>query len=123
MNQRIKIVNPKEGWRGTECYIGGQKIGNVKGIDFRVAVDEVPVFTFETLGLPDIDMSGDAYFGFTPETVQQAAVVMQNEFISNSENYKGLVASIASVLRDIPADMKLYDVAKQIADRIIGIEK
>lgn len=74
--QRVKVVNPNECWLGTEYYIDGKKIKNVKSVDFRVAVDEVPRFTFETMGLPDIDMSGDIRFRFTPETVQQASVRM-----------------------------------------------
>ena len=64
--QRVKVVNPNESLRGTEYYIGGNKIENVKSVDFRVAVDEVPCFTFETLGLPDIDMAGDIQFSHTP---------------------------------------------------------
>ena len=66
---RVKVVNPNESWPGTEYYIDGKKISNVRSVDFRVAVDEVPKFTFETLGLPEIDMSGDIQFSFTPETV------------------------------------------------------
>ena len=77
---RVKVVNSNESWRGTECYIDGKKIPNVRSVDFRVAVDEVPQFTFQTNGLPEIDMNGDIKFGFTPETVQQAAVVLRNEF-------------------------------------------
>ena len=76
---RVKVVNPNESWRGTECCIDGNKIQNVRSVDFRVAVDEVPQFAFQTNGLPDIDMHGDVQFRFAPETVQQAAVVMRNE--------------------------------------------
>lgn len=45
---RIKVVNPNESWMGTEYYIDGKKINNVRSVDFRVAVDEVPCFAFET---------------------------------------------------------------------------
>ena len=64
--QRVKVVNQNESWMGTEYYIDGNKIQNVRSVDFRVAVDEVPHFTFETLGLPDIDMPGDVQFRFAP---------------------------------------------------------
>ena len=57
--QRVKVVNPNKGWLGTECYIDGNKVRNVKSVDFQVAVDEAPHFTFETLRLPEIDMPGD----------------------------------------------------------------
>lgn len=35
---RIKVVNPNESWMGTEYYIDGKKINNVRSVDFRVAV-------------------------------------------------------------------------------------
>lgn len=47
---RVKVVNPNEGWMGTEYYIDGKKIERVKSVDFRVAVDEIPQFTFESHG-------------------------------------------------------------------------
>ena len=75
---RVKVINPNENWMGTEYYIDSKKIKNVKSVDFRVAVDEFPQFIFETMGLPDIDMSGDIRFKFTPETVQQAVIVLRN---------------------------------------------
>ena len=68
---RVKVVNPNESWLGTEYYIDGNKIQNVRSVDFRVAVDEVPTFTFETLGLPEIDMPGTVQFSFTPETISR----------------------------------------------------
>ena len=46
---RVKVVNSNESLRGTECYIDGKKIPNVRSVDFRVAVDEAPQFTFETI--------------------------------------------------------------------------
>lgn len=122
-SQRVKIVNKGDSWLGTEYYIGDNKVNNVKSVDFRVAVDEVPVFTFETIGFSDIDMPGDVRFHFTPETVQQAAVVLQNEFKSNLEFQRAFVASINSVLQDESSEYLTTDLAEKIADRIIGLEK
>lgn len=123
-NQRIKVVNPNDSWFGTECYIGEHKISNVKNIDFHVGVEEIPTFTFETHGIPDIDMSGDIQFRFTPETVQQAAAVLQNEFQNNMESRKALIKSIESVLKEMPDDeVWTSDVAEKIANRIVGLEK
>lgn len=119
---RVKVVNSNESWRGTECYIDGNKVNNVKSVDFRVAVDEVPQFTFETLGLPEIDMHGDVQFRFTPETVQQAAVVLQNEFKKNSEIMDALIESIESSINDTPEEIWKHDLAILIAKRIVGSE-
>ena len=98
--QRVKVVNQNEGWMGTKCYIDGNKIKNVKSIDFRVAVDEIPQFTFETMGLPEIDMGGDIKFRFTPETVQQAVVVLRNELMNHGELYNAFLKSMLSALDD-----------------------
>lgn len=97
---RVKVVNQNEGWMGTECYIGDKKIEHVKSVDFRVAVDEVPQFTFETMGLPDIDMSGDIRFKFTPETVQQASAVLRNELMTRGGLYHIFLESMLSALDD-----------------------
>ena len=97
---RVKVVNPNGDWCGTECYIDDKKIKNVKSVDFRVAVDEVPHFTFETMGLPDIDMIGDIRFKFTPETVQQASVVLRNELMTRGGLYHIFLESMLSALDD-----------------------
>lgn len=120
--QRVKVVNPNESWMGTESYIDGKKIPNVRSVDFRVAVDEVPQFTFETLGLPEICMEGDVRFRFTPETVQQAAIVLQNEFKSNKESRKALIASIESAIDDSKKGISTRDLSEIIANTIIGLE-
>lgn len=98
--QRVKVVNKNESWRGTECYIDRNKIQNVRSVDFRVAVDEAPRFTFETFGLPDIDMSGNVEFSFTPQTVQQAAIVLRNELLKHGKLYDSFLASMRSAIDD-----------------------
>ena len=134
--QRVKVVNPNESWLGTEYYIDEKKISNVRSVDFRVAVDEVPHFTFETLGLPDIDMHGDVQFRFTPETVQQAAVVLRNELSKRGSLYDSFLASMRSAIDDdfwntretcgnnldIGKD-DFNEAAELMLNRIIGLEE
>lgn len=133
---RVKVVNPNGDWRGTECYIDGKKIKNVKSVDFRVAVDEVPHFTFETMGLPDIDMSGDIRFKFTPETVQQASVVLRNELMTRGGLYHIFLESMLSALDDKFWDSRdrngndldlgeedFKEAAALMLNRLIGIEE
>lgn len=76
---RVKVVNQGDSWQGTELYINDNKIECVKSVDFRVAVDEVPTFTFETDGAPEIDMPGDIQFSFTPQTIEEARKVIEHE--------------------------------------------
>ena len=132
---RVKVVNPNEGWMGTEYYIDGKKIERVKSVDFRVAVDEVPQFTFETMGLPDIDMGGDINVRFTQETVQQAVVVLRNELMTRGGLYHIFLESMLSALDDKFWDSRdkngndldlgeedFKEAAVLMLNRLIGIE-
>lgn len=122
---RVKVVNPNDDWLGTEYYINGKKIDRVKSVDFRVAVDEVPTFTFETIGLPDIDMQGYILFSFTPETVREAVKVLRNELLKHGDFYAGFWSSIASSVeeqKDDISDKTTLAIAEKILDRIIGEE-
>lgn len=133
---RVKVVNPTEDWLGTEYYIGDKKIKNVKSVDFRVAVDEIPQFTFETMGLPDIDMGGDIRFRFTPETVQQAVMVLRNELLTKGTLYNCFLESMLSALDDKFWDSRnkngneldfgeedFKEAAVLMLNRLIGIEE
>lgn len=132
---RVKVINQNENWMGTECYIDDKKIERVKSVDFRVAVDEIPQFTFETMGLPDIDMGGDINFRFTPETVQQAVVVLRNELMNHGELYNAFLKSMLSALDNkfwnsrnkngYELDLREEDfkeAATLMLNRLIGIE-
>lgn len=134
--QRVKVVNPNESWLGTEYFIDRKKISNVRSVDFRVAVDEIPKFTFETLGLPDIDMCGDIQFSFTPETVQQAAVVLRNELLKRGVLYDSFLASMRSAIdddfwnsretcgNDLDIDKDDFNEAAELMlNRLIGLEE
>lgn len=133
---RVKVVNQNGDWCGTECYIDDKKIKNVKSVDFRVAVDEVPHFTFETMGLPDIDMRGDIRFKFTPETVQQASVVLRNELMTSGRLYHIFLGSMLSALDDKfwnsrdrngndldIGEEDFKEAAALMLNRLIGVEK
>lgn len=119
---RVKVINPGDSWRGTECYINDQKIECVRSVDFRVAVDEVPSFTFETMGFPNIDMpAGDIRFSFTPETVSDASWVLLNELLKHDGLYNGFMASIKSALDDVSNDeCATRELAEHILERIVG---
>ena len=119
--QMVKIVNQDDGSLRTECYIDGRKINRVMSAGFHISVDEVPTFTFETIGLPDIDMAGDVQFRFTPDTAKDAYIILKKEFTENPDSYKALVDLIADVIHNMPEESWTYDVAKMIANRIFGL--
>lgn len=122
---RIKVVNEKESWLGTQCYINNQKIDKVKAVDFRVAVDEVTTFDFEMMGCPEIDMLGDVRFSFTPHTIEKAVKVLRNELLKEGDIYKGFLSSMESAVREqqltLPYRAPRW-IAEDILKRIIGEE-
>lgn len=120
--QRVKIVSDNDSLL-TRCFVGEHELHGVRGVDFRQTAGEFPQFNFDVYGLPDIDEFGDVYFSFTPETVQQAAIVLRNEFSNNLESREALVASIQSALQEETGLEDWNHAARVIADRIIGIEK
>lgn len=97
---RIKVVNEKESWLGTQCYINNQKIDKVKSVNFYVSVDEVPTFDFEMMGCPEIDMLGDVRFSFTPHTIEEAVKVLRNELLKHGDIYDAFAASVKSAMDD-----------------------
>lgn len=47
---------------------------------------------------------------------------LQSALMEDKILYDAFVASIESALKEVPAGTGLYDVAKSVSDRIIGIE-
>lgn len=130
---RVKIVNERKSWIGTQCYINDKKIDMVKAVDFRVAVNEVPTFCFEMTGFPEIDMSGDIRFSFTPKTVEESVKVLRNELLKHGEIYNAFRDSIQSVLKPkeryigggefmVYAESGSSNLPEKILSRIIGEE-
>lgn len=97
---RVNVINLGGDWLRTGIYINNQKINYIKAVDFHVAMDEVPKFTFETIGVPDIDMTGDIRFSFMPKTVTEAVTVLRNELLKHGDLYDGFLTSMRSAIED-----------------------
>lgn len=131
---RVQINNPGDGWLGTKYFIDGVKVPHVRSVDFRVAVDEVPTFTFETLGKPDIDNPGDVKFSFKPENLSEACFIISEELKKHGDFYNAFVESVHGVLKPREKDIgdgcfsiELTDedsfmMAEEIVKRISGEE-
>ena len=121
--QTVKIQSI-DGTIFSRVFLGDKKLERVRKITFNQSADTVPCFTFETIGLPDIEIdNADIRFRFTPETIEDATKVIRHSFSSDKVLYDAFVSSIASALKEIPAGTGLYDVAKTVADRVIGKEE
>ena len=124
---RVKVFNPNgEGKFGTQCEIDGKVLAGVRSVDFHISVEEVPQFTFQMYGMPDIEMLGDVNFQFTPKTVQEAIEVIRKDFhyFPESGSFKALAASIEERLRiHIPDQTDVFrkTLAKEIVNQIFDI--
>ena len=95
----VKIVNlnPYD-WMGTQCFIDGHKVPRVKSVDFHVAVDEVPTFNFEMVGVPDIEMECLAQISVSSQSITDAISVLRHELLQHGEIYQGFKSSLKSAL-------------------------
>lgn len=121
----VKIVNPNPyDWRGAECLIDGKKIPRVKSVDFHVSVDEVPIFNFELMAAPDIEMECMAQISFTSQSITDAISVLRHELLQYGEIYQGFKSSLKSALEihstcGLPFEPE-EETAEKILDFMIG---
>ena len=109
-----------------QVTIDENKLPFVKSVKFDVSTETIPTFTFETIGIPYIDMQGRCDFRFSVDTIQQACKVLTHTLQTNEEFYNAFVASIESGLREstiVWEEWEYTEIAKKIADRIIGLER
>lgn len=108
----------------TMVFIGDNHIEGVTDISFEQSAMEIPRFTFEVYGYPNIEIdNADIRFRFTPDTIEDATKVIRHSFCSDGELYDAFVASIKSAIRELPPRIDRECAAKRIADRIIGVEE
>lgn len=132
--QRVRILSDNDSLR-TRCFVGENELHGVRGVDFKQTAGEVPQFEFYVSGLPDIEAFGDVLFSFTPETVQQAAVVLRNELSKRGDLYDVFLASMRSAIDDdfwnsretCGNDLDIgeddfNEAAKFMLNRLIGLE-
>lgn len=124
----VRIVNSKpDNWMWAKCFIDNQEIHNVKAVDFRVAVDEVPEFRLEMIGMPDIEMDSRVIIDVTSQSITEAISILRHELLQHGEIYHGFKASLKSALIaynscGLPFEPE-DEIAGKILDFMIGEEK
>ena len=124
----VKIANPNPyDWMGTQYFIDEHKVPRVKSVDFHVAVDEVPTFNFEMMGIPDIEMECLAQISVSSQSITDAISVLRHELLQHGEIYHGFKASLKSALEHynccgLPFEPE-EEIAGKMLDFIIGEEK
>lgn len=120
--QKVKIQSTENSY--TKIFLGDSELKRVRSVEFNQSVDMAPTFTFETLGLPNIEIDNpDIRFRFTPETVTDAVKVLRHSLLTDKELYNALAASIESAIKELPPRIDRERVARRIANRIIGREE
>lgn len=116
----VKIVNPNPyNWMGTECLIDGKKIPRVKSVDFHVSVDEVPIFNFELMAAPDIEMECLAQISFTSQSITDAISVLRHELLQHGEIYQGFKSSLKSALEIYSTCRLPFEPEEETAEKIL----
>lgn len=124
----VKIVNQNPyDWRGTECFIDGKPIPRVKSVDFHVSVDEVPIFNFELMAAPDIELECLAQISVSSQSITDAISVLRHELLQHGEIYQGFKSSLKSALEiystcGLPFEPE-EETAEKILDFMIGEER
>lgn len=117
--RRVQVKNLSCKVVGTECFVDGVKIPHVRAVDFHVGVNEAPVFTFETVGNPDIDMPGQVEFSFKPLNVSEACQILSQELKKHGDFYDAFVASVRSAIEEIPSDVDVFEYEQEISEKIV----
>ena len=124
----VKITNPNPyGWIGTKCFIDGKEVHRVRSINYHTAVDEIPVFDFEMMAVPDIEMECLAQISVTSQSIADAILVLRHELLQHGEIYDGFKSSLKSALESynycgMPFEPE-EEIAGKILDFLIGEEK
>lgn len=97
--------------------VGGQMQSTYGIVELKTG--EVRMFSPDQIQF--LDSKADEYaFTGPDQTVQQTVNVLRNELLEHGDLYDGFRASIESVLKEVPTEAGLYDVAEKIMNRLIG---
>ena len=117
----VKITNPNPyDWLGTKYFIDGNEVPRVKSVDFHVSVDEVPIFNFEMMGAPDIEMECLSQISFTSQSITDAISVLRHELLQHGEIYYGFKASLKSALIAYNSCGLPFEPEEEIAEKILN---
>lgn len=108
----------------SRVFLGDKKLEGIREVTFNQSIETIPCFTFETIGLPDIEIdNADICFKFTPETISDSVKVIYHTYEIDNDFRNAFIASIESAIHDndVVCDISdQHDLATEIANRIMG---
>ena len=107
----------------TKVYVDGVELNRVRAVNFKQDSYGIPECEIEFI--PDTDIciiEADVTVKQPDEVRQRAAEIVRNELLKYGDWHDALVGSIYSGIVDVQEQVCAHDLAKRIADRIIGDE-
>lgn len=108
----------------TSVLLNGTDISKtLSGIDLKIEAGRYPQMVLHSVPVPILkSVLNEVSVKGSPELLQMAAEVIRTEFLQKGDWYTALVESIAQYLKIVPNGTGIYDVARGLADQIIGID-
>ena len=110
-----------------EVIVDGLSIANsITAYSIHQKAGKCPNIEFVMCGRDNKYMFDEAniQYKFHPETLQEAAMILQKELLKKGDWYDGFVASIGSSLQESGVyDPDVEDMARRVLNRIIGLEE
>ena len=124
MLANVKIEQDKENKHIHRVFVDGKQIEKITHLDFQIGPLDIPHVELNLEIMSGIDFEGQAEVNFlkTPLTIENACEVLRKELLKHDDLYQAFIASIYSVLKNIPTNASNFEVSEIIMKRILGEE-
>lgn len=124
MIANVKIEQDKENKHIHRVFVDGKQIEKITHLDFQIDPLDIPHVELNLEIMSGIDFEGQAEVNFlkTPFTIENACEVLRKELLKHDDLYQAFIASIYSVLKNIPTNASNFEVSEIIMKRILGEE-
>lgn len=124
MIANVKIEQDKENKHIHRVFVDGKQIEKITHLDFQIDPLDIPHVELNLEIMSGIDFEGQAEVIFlkTPFTIENACEVLRKELLKHDDLYQAFIASIYSVLKNIPTNASNFEVSEIIMKRILGEE-
>lgn len=124
MLANVKIEQDKENKHIHRVFVDGKQIEKITHLDFQIDPLDIPHVELNLEIMSGIDFEGQAEVNFlkTPLTIENACEVLRKELLKHDDLYQAFIASIYSVLKNIPTNASNFEVSEIIMKRILGEE-
>lgn len=116
----VKIEQDKEKPWIHRVYQDGDEIKRIVEANLNIRAGSFPEVDITIGGGCDFEGMADISFDYSPYTVKEACIILQEELMKHGDLYQGFCASIQSAINDMPDGTLTEDMPELIMRRIIG---